>query len=55
VTAALERLRGAEPRHLAVAARAAAESFTYARQVAGFERIYRRLPTVRADFTLRNR
>ena len=55
VTAALERLRVAEPRHLAVAARVAAESFTYARQVAGFERIYRRLPTVRADFTLRNR
>lgn len=55
VTEALEHLRAAEPERLAMAARAAAEPFTYERQVAGFERIYRRLPAVRADFTLRNR
>jgi UDP-glucose:(heptosyl)LPS alpha-1,3-glucosyltransferase len=55
LTAALERLRAADPRGLAGAARAAAEPFTYERQVAGFERIYRRLPAARADFTLRNR
>jgi UDP-glucose:(heptosyl)LPS alpha-1,3-glucosyltransferase len=52
---ALEGLRATEPGRLAMAARAAAEPFTYARQVASFERIYRRLPAVRTDFTLRNR
>jgi UDP-glucose:(heptosyl)LPS alpha-1,3-glucosyltransferase len=55
VTAALERVRAADTRRLAAAARAAAEPFTYERQVAGFERIYRRLPALRAEFTLRNR
>jgi UDP-glucose:(heptosyl)LPS alpha-1,3-glucosyltransferase len=55
VTAALARLRAGDPQALASAARAAAEPFTFERQVAGFERIYRRLPSVRADFTLRNR
>jgi UDP-glucose:(heptosyl)LPS alpha-1,3-glucosyltransferase len=55
VSAALERLRAGDGHRQAAAARAAAEPFTYARQVAGFERIYRRLPAVRADFTLRNR
>jgi UDP-glucose:(heptosyl)LPS alpha-1,3-glucosyltransferase len=55
VTAALERLRAADVRALASAARTAAEPFTYERQVAGFERIYRRLPSAHADFTLRNR
>jgi hypothetical protein len=55
VTSALGRLRAGDPHALAAAARAAAEPFTFERQVAGFERIYRRLPSVRADFTLRNR
>jgi len=54
VRRALERLRALDPGRLVEAARAAAEPFTYARQVAGFERIYRRLPAARADFTLRN-
>ena len=48
---ALDRLRDSDPVRLAAAARAAAEPFTYERQVAGFERIYRRLPA----FPLRNR
>ena len=47
-TAALERLRGADREQLATAARSAAEPFTYDRQVAGFEQIYRRLPGVGA-------
>jgi UDP-glucose:(heptosyl)LPS alpha-1,3-glucosyltransferase len=55
VAAALDRLRATDPARLAVAARAAAEPFTLERQVAGFEEIYRRLPSVRAGFTLRNR
>ena len=55
VTRALERLRATPSERLTVAARAAAEPFTYERQVVGFERIYRRLPSVRADFTLKNR
>ena len=55
VTAALERLRAGDAARLSEAARAAAEPFTYERQVAGFERIYRRLPAARVDFTLRNR
>jgi hypothetical protein len=53
VAAALDRLRDADPARLAAAARAAAEPFTYERQVAAFEGIYRRLPA--AGFTLRNR
>jgi glycosyltransferase involved in cell wall biosynthesis len=44
VASALQRLRAGEPRQLAAAARKAAEPFTYRRQVADFERIYRRLP-----------
>jgi UDP-glucose:(heptosyl)LPS alpha-1,3-glucosyltransferase len=47
VAIALERLRADEPRKLAAAARRAAEPFTYRRQVADFERIYRRLPRAR--------
>jgi UDP-glucose:(heptosyl)LPS alpha-1,3-glucosyltransferase len=45
---ALGHLRGADPSALGAAARAAATPFTYERQVAAFEAIYRR-------FTLRNR
>jgi UDP-glucose:(heptosyl)LPS alpha-1,3-glucosyltransferase len=52
VTAALERLRAGDGRRLTAAARAAAEPFTYERQVAGFERVYRRLPTPRAGAIL---
>ena len=55
LAAALDRLRVASPARLRAAARAAAEPFTYERQVADFERIYRRLPTRLAGFTLRNR
>jgi UDP-glucose:(heptosyl)LPS alpha-1,3-glucosyltransferase len=47
VADALRRLRGGDHARLAAAARAAAEPFTYERQVAGFERIYRRLPPTR--------
>jgi UDP-glucose:(heptosyl)LPS alpha-1,3-glucosyltransferase len=55
VTRALERLRATPADRLITAARGAAEPFTYERQVVGFERIYRRLPSVRSDFTLKNR
>jgi UDP-glucose:(heptosyl)LPS alpha-1,3-glucosyltransferase len=55
VTAALEALRAGDARDLTAAARAAAEPFTYARQVAGFERIYRRLPAPRTDSASINR
>ncbi len=55
VAAALARLRESDPARLIAAARAAAEPFTYERQVAGFEAIYRRLPASRAGFPLRNR
>ena len=55
VTAALEALRAGDARDLTAAARAAAEPFTYARQVAGFERIYRRLPAPRTDRASINR
>ena len=41
---ALARLRDTDRHRLASAARAAAEPFTFDRQVAEFERIYRRLP-----------
>jgi UDP-glucose:(heptosyl)LPS alpha-1,3-glucosyltransferase len=44
VTEALRRLRESDAARLASAARAAAEPFTYERQVAGFEEVYRRLP-----------
>jgi len=47
VAAALARLRASERSVLTAAARAAAEPFTYARQVAGFEQIYRRLSSSR--------
>jgi UDP-glucose:(heptosyl)LPS alpha-1,3-glucosyltransferase len=43
VAAALERLRASDPLSLSAAARSAAEPFTYARQVAGFEAIYKRI------------
>ena len=55
VARALARLRAAPPARVTAAARAAAEPFTYERQVAGFEKIYRRLPTAQAAFPLRNR
>lgn len=45
---ALNRLHGTDAASLAIAARAAAEPFTYERQVAGFEAIYERI-------SLRNR
>ena len=48
LAAALERLRGMDRGSLTAAARAAAEPFTYARQVSGFEQIYERI-------SLRNR
>src|SRR5262249_54620453 len=47
LAAALGHLRGADPSAFGAAARAAATPFTYERQVAAFEAIYRR-------FTLRN-
>jgi UDP-glucose:(heptosyl)LPS alpha-1,3-glucosyltransferase len=43
LAAALDRLRGANRAALTAAARAAAEPFTYTRQVAEFEAIYRRI------------
>ena len=43
LAAALDRLRAADASALQSAARAAAEPFTYARQVAGFEAVYRRI------------
>jgi UDP-glucose:(heptosyl)LPS alpha-1,3-glucosyltransferase len=55
VATALERLRAADPERLSAAARAAAEPFTYERQVAGFERIYRGVQAARPGITLRNR
>jgi len=48
LSAALDRLRASDAAALAAAARAAAEPFTYARQVTDFERIYKRI-------SLRNR
>jgi UDP-glucose:(heptosyl)LPS alpha-1,3-glucosyltransferase len=48
VATALARLRDSDRHRLAEAARAGAEPFTYARQVAEFERIYRRLSSGRA-------
>jgi UDP-glucose:(heptosyl)LPS alpha-1,3-glucosyltransferase len=41
LTAALERFRAADAKAVAVAARAAAEPYTYHRQVAAFEELYR--------------
>jgi len=43
LAAALEKLRGRNPAELRDAARAAAEPFTFARQVAALEGVYRRL------------
>jgi UDP-glucose:(heptosyl)LPS alpha-1,3-glucosyltransferase len=43
VASALTRLRGADRSGLTAAARSAAEPFTYARQVGGFEQVYRRV------------
>jgi UDP-glucose:(heptosyl)LPS alpha-1,3-glucosyltransferase len=48
VAAALERLRRSDRGRASAAARAAAEPFTYARQVEAFELIYRRVPASRA-------
>jgi glycosyltransferase involved in cell wall biosynthesis len=48
LAAALDRLRAGDGRALSAAARAAAEPFTYERQVTAFEAIYRRI-------SLRNR
>jgi UDP-glucose:(heptosyl)LPS alpha-1,3-glucosyltransferase len=55
VAAALARFRAVAPARVLADARAAAEPFTYQRQVAGFESVYRRLPRAGAAFTLRNR
>jgi UDP-glucose:(heptosyl)LPS alpha-1,3-glucosyltransferase len=55
LAAALDHLRATDPARLAAAARASAEPFTRERQVTEFERVYRRLPSARAAFTLRNR
>jgi UDP-glucose:(heptosyl)LPS alpha-1,3-glucosyltransferase len=51
LTEALRRLRETDAAALARNARAAAEPFTYERQVAGFEAIYRRLPRRRAGLS----
>ena len=48
---ALEWLRGLEPARLTSAARAAAEPFTWERQVADFEQIYRKLPATRGGLS----
>ncbi len=50
VAGALDRLRAEPWAKLAEAARRSAEPFTYAAQVAGFERIYRDIPLARGDF-----
>lgn len=50
VAEALERIRSGEPGEWSRAARAAAEPFTYARQVSGFERVWARLRAAKADF-----
>jgi UDP-glucose:(heptosyl)LPS alpha-1,3-glucosyltransferase len=51
LAASLEWIRGVEPARLAAAARAAAEPFTWERQVADFEQIYRRLPARRGGLS----
>jgi UDP-glucose:(heptosyl)LPS alpha-1,3-glucosyltransferase len=43
VATAIGKLRGRDPRELAEAARAAAEPFTFARQIRALEEVYRRL------------
>jgi UDP-glucose:(heptosyl)LPS alpha-1,3-glucosyltransferase len=48
IACALDELRARPRAEVAAFARAAAEPFTYARQVAGFEAIYRRLPARKA-------
>ena len=50
VAAALTRVREMAGRDLVAACRRAAEPFTYAAQVAGFEALYRRRLAARADF-----
>jgi UDP-glucose:(heptosyl)LPS alpha-1,3-glucosyltransferase len=55
VSAALDRLRAGDAVRLGQAARAAAEPFTHARQVAGFSAVYRRLGADHAAFPTRNR
>jgi UDP-glucose:(heptosyl)LPS alpha-1,3-glucosyltransferase len=51
VAAALGRLRERSPGELTEAARRAAEPFTFATQVAGFARIYRRMTATSCDFS----
>jgi UDP-glucose:(heptosyl)LPS alpha-1,3-glucosyltransferase len=51
LAAALEWIRGLEPARLTIAARAAAEPFTWERQVADFEQIYRKLPPDRGGLS----
>lgn len=50
VADALDRLRAAPPARLREAARRSAEPYTYATQVAAFERVYAEIPLARADF-----
>jgi UDP-glucose:(heptosyl)LPS alpha-1,3-glucosyltransferase len=47
---ALDRLRGQPWPELSRAARQSAEPFTYAAEVAGYERIYREIPLAKRDF-----
>ncbi|MGH7356133.1 MAG: glycosyltransferase family 4 protein [Candidatus Rokuibacteriota bacterium] len=49
VTEALERIRSGDAGEWSRAARAAAEPFTYARQVAGFERVWARVRAAKGD------
>ncbi len=51
LVAALETLRAAPPAALRAAARGAAEPFTFAAQVQGFERVYRRFARATCDFS----
>ena len=51
VATALGRLREKNPAELAAAARRAAEPFTFTAQVAGFQRVYRRITAATSDFS----
>jgi UDP-glucose:(heptosyl)LPS alpha-1,3-glucosyltransferase len=55
VATALARLRAGSASAMSAAARGVAQAFTHERQVLEFEAIYRRLPSARAAFPLRNR
>jgi UDP-glucose:(heptosyl)LPS alpha-1,3-glucosyltransferase len=50
IRAALDRLRAANPADLSAAARTSSEPYTYAAQVAAFERVYADVPLARRDF-----